>query len=66
MTILETYLERAAQCRHEAAIATLANVRERSIRAAMAWEAMADQMLLTETYQRANYAARHEHQTAKF
>jgi hypothetical protein len=58
MSTLEMYLERAAQCRHEATNTTLANVRERALRSALAWEGMADQLRLTGVYQRANEAAR--------
>jgi hypothetical protein len=57
MSTLEMYLERAAQCRQEAANTTLANVRERCLRSALAWEGMVDQLRVTETY-RANEAAR--------
>ena len=58
MSTLDMYLERAAQCRHEAANSTLRNVRERALRSALAWEGMADQLRVTEVYQRANQAAR--------
>jgi hypothetical protein len=54
---LEMYIERAAQCRREAAGATLANVQERCLRSAHVWESLADQLRVTETY-RANDAAR--------
>ena len=49
MSTLEMYLERAAQCRQEAANTTLANVRERCLRSALAWEGMVDQLRVTET-----------------
>jgi hypothetical protein len=58
MSTKEMYLERAAQCREEAANTTLAKVRDRALRSAIAWESMADQIQVTETYQRANLAAR--------
>lgn len=58
MSTLDMYLERAAQCRAEAADTTLARVRERALRSAVAWEGMADQLRVTEVYQRANEAAR--------
>ncbi len=58
MSTLEMYLERAAQCRKEAANTNLANVRDRALRSAAAWESMADQVQVTEVYQRANQAAR--------
>ena len=50
MSILEMYVERAAQCREQAAETTLANVRERCLRSALAWESMADQVRVTENY----------------
>ena len=59
---LEMYVERAAQCRQEAAQTRLANVRERYLRSALAWEAIVDQLRLTEVY-RANEAARKAEQT---
>ena len=58
MSTVETYLERAAQCREEAANTTLAKVRDRALRSAIAWESMADQIRVTENYQRTNKAAR--------
>jgi hypothetical protein len=60
MSAMTTYLERAAECRKEAGSATLANVRERAERSAMAWEGMADQLRTTENYQQANRAARED------
>ena len=60
-TTLEMYVERAAQCRQEAAKTTLANVRARCLRSALAWEAMAEQLRITEVY-RANDAARRAEQ----
>ena len=54
---LEMYIERAEECRREAASTTLANVRERCLRSALAWEAMAEQLRVTEEY-RASDAAR--------
>ena len=39
---LDFYVARASQARDEAKDATLDNVRERCLRAAAAWEAMAD------------------------
>ena len=58
MSTLEMYLERAAQCRADAAHTTLEKVRDRALRSAIAWESMADQIRVTENYQRANQAAR--------
>jgi hypothetical protein len=50
MTLLQTYLDRAAECRREAEAATLANVRDRCLSSALAWESMADRADKTETY----------------
>jgi hypothetical protein len=58
MSTVETYVERAAQSREEAAGATLANVRDRSLRSALAWETLAEQLRVTEVYQGANEVAR--------
>ena len=63
MSPLETYLERAAACRREADEATLANVRDRCLRAALAWDEMANRLRQTETY-RASEAARKAQQLA--
>jgi hypothetical protein len=57
MSTLEFYVERATQCREQAAKTTLANVRERYLRSALAWESMADRLRVAETY-RADDAAR--------
>ena len=56
MTSLQFYLERAAQSRREADEASLANVRDRCISAAIAWEGMAARMERTQAY-RDDYAA---------
>ena len=53
MTTLEIYNERAAQCRDQAAASVLVNVKEQCLRAAQAWDGMADQLRVTEAY-RAN------------
>jgi hypothetical protein len=63
MSILELYVERAIQCRQDAEATTLANVRERCLRSASAWESMADRLRVTETY-RANDATRKAEQAA--
>jgi len=57
MTNLEFYIERAAQCRNEAAASKLENVRDRCLRSATAWETMADQLRISEAY-RVTEAAR--------
>jgi hypothetical protein len=50
MSTLEFYNERAAQCRAEAELTSLANVRDRCLSAAAAWDAMADRMRRTQDY----------------
>ncbi|MDQ1231311.1 MULTISPECIES: hypothetical protein [unclassified Sphingomonas] len=44
----EMYLQRAADCRHQADESDLANVRDRCLRAEAAWSAMAQRSLRTE------------------
>ena len=50
MSTLNFYNDRAAQCRAEADLASLANVRQRYLSAAAAWDSMADRLGRTETY----------------
>ncbi len=50
MSPLQTYLERAAQCRREAKQTILPQVREQCLRSAFAWEEMADRTRLAEKY----------------
>ena len=57
MTTLETYLQRAADCRREAEQTILPNVRKQRLRAAFAWEDMAHRLQLAEKY-RAEEVAR--------
>jgi len=57
MSPLETYLERAAECRREAEETTLPNVREQCLRSAFAWEDMAARVRRAEKY-RADEARR--------
>jgi hypothetical protein len=57
MTALQMYIDRAEECRREADAATLANVRDRCLASALAWESMAHRAQVTETY-RANDAER--------
>jgi hypothetical protein len=57
MTTLQIYTERAGQCRDEAEAAVLANVKDRCLRSAHAWEGMANQLRVTEVY-RANELVR--------
>jgi len=49
---------RADEARREAKIATLENVRERCLRAAAAWDAMAARLHKTETYRATQLAAK--------
>jgi hypothetical protein len=58
MSTLQFYAERAAECRRDAAAATLVNVRQRNLEAADAWEAMAARMNRTNAHREANEAAR--------
>lgn len=49
MTVtLDFYLARAAACRADADQAELTNVKERNLRAAAAWDVMADRAVRTE------------------
>lgn len=65
MTVtLDFYLARAAECRADADKAPLANVRERNLRAAAAWDAMADRAIRTEQ-QRADEEARKAAEAAR-
>jgi hypothetical protein len=50
MTTLQIYTELAVLCRDEAAAADLANVKDRCLRSALAWEGMANQLRVTEVY----------------
>lgn len=56
MSNLDFYLARAAECRQDADAATLANVREKCLGAANAWDNMAARSRKTETF-RAKHAA---------
>jgi hypothetical protein len=56
MSTLDFYNERAAACRAEAAGSALANVRERCLNAASAWDDLADRVRRTETYRLADAA----------
>jgi len=58
MSTLEFYAARAAECRNDANAATLDNVRDRNLNAALAWEAMADRLVRTNAHREANAAAR--------
>lgn len=50
MTLLQTYIDRAAECRRDADVATLARVRDRCLGSALAWENMADRAKVSEIY----------------
>lgn len=58
MSTLEFYTERAAECRRDAAAASLENVRRRNLDAATAWDAMAERLLRTNAHREANEAVR--------
>ena len=49
-SVLEMYLDRAAECRRDAEHSTLPQVREQCLRSAFAWEHMADRARLVERY----------------
>jgi hypothetical protein len=50
MTPFEEYTQRAADCRRQADAASLVNVRKRCLRAATAWQKMADRAQQNELY----------------
>jgi hypothetical protein len=50
MSTLEFYNERAADCRRDADLTRLVNVRERCLSAASAWDDMADRVRRTQTF----------------
>jgi hypothetical protein len=56
MNSLEFYVEQAAGCRRQADAATLANVRDRCLRSALAFEDMAARLRLTQTYRASDIA----------
>ncbi len=60
MSTLEFYDERAAQCRAEADLTSLANVRDRCLSAAAAWDDMATRMRKIQTYRVADAARKVE------
>jgi hypothetical protein len=54
MPTLEFYSERAADCRRDAELTGLANVRDRCLSAASAWDDMADGVRRTQAYRAAD------------
>ena len=52
------YTERAAECRRDAEAASLLNVKQRNLDAALAWDAMAERLSRTEAHREANLAKR--------
>ena len=60
MSTLEFYDERAAQCRAEADLTSLTNVRDRCLSAAAAWDDMAQRMRKIQTYRVADAARKVE------
>ena len=57
---IDFYLTQVAACKAEADRSSLVNVRERNLRAAAAWQEMADKMLATEKSRLDNEARRAE------
>jgi len=50
MATLEFYNQRAADCRRDAELTPLANVRDRCLSAALAWDSMADRVQRNQDY----------------
>lgn len=50
MSTLQFYTERAADCRRQAEVTNLTNVRARCLSAACAWDDMADRVRRTQIY----------------
>ena len=50
MSTLKFYTERAADCRKQAEVSSLENVRVRCLNAALAWDGMADRVRRTQAY----------------
>jgi len=50
VSTLQFYIERAADCRRQANATNLQNVRARCLRAADAWDEMADRVRRTQVY----------------
>lgn len=57
---IDFYLSQVAACNAEAERSTLVNVRDRNLRAAAAWQEMADKMLATEQNRAVNESKRAE------
>ena len=64
MTPFEMYSERAEECRREAESTTLINVRTRCLRAAAAWQEMADRAFQAEGYRSGEAARKAQQQTS--
>ena len=58
MSTLQFYADRAAECRRDAETATLANVRDRHLSAAVAWDGMAERITKTMAHREANQVRR--------
>lgn len=56
MSTLQFYTDRAAECRRDADATGLANVRERCLSSALAWDNMARRVLQTQAYRDADAA----------
>jgi hypothetical protein len=58
MSTLQFYADRAAECRRDAETATLVNVRQRHLDAAVAWDGMAERITKTMAHREANQVRR--------
>lgn len=58
MSTLEFYTQQAANCRRDADLAALENVRQRSLSAAEAWDAMATRVRRAQEQRAVNEAAK--------
>jgi hypothetical protein len=58
--LLDVYVERAAECRRQAEEARLMEVRDRCLRSALAFEAMADRLRTTEAFRADEFARKAE------
>jgi hypothetical protein len=58
MSTIDFYTERAADCRTQAEAATLANVRNRCLSSAAAWDTMAGRVRQTQSFRAENEASK--------
>ncbi len=64
MSMLQFYTQRSAECRRDADSSKLDNVRQRYLKAAAAWESMADRVRQAEEYRADGVARKAAQQTA--